>query len=72
MLAKPSTMFQRVRGLPLDLVVLLTVSVPALIPLLATGFVHGHDSDDPPWRSLALARSLWEGVLYPRWSSDLY
>lgn len=56
----------------LDLLALLLISLPACIPLVAPGFLQGHDSADPPWRSLQLMEALRDGVLFPRWAPDLY
>ena len=68
----PRAVRGRISGLPADLLVLLFLSVPAILPLTGPGFLWGHDFEDPPWRSLAIARALAEGILYPRWSADLY
>lgn len=64
--------YRSVPGLLADLLLLLLLSLPAIVPLAAEGFLWGHDFEDPPWRSLAIAQSLAEGILFPRWSSDLY
>lgn len=63
---------QRVPRLAVDLAALLLVSLPALLPLAGPGYLWGHDAEDPPWRSLALAEAMSQGVLFPRWSADLF
>ncbi len=63
---------RKLQGLALDLAILLLASLPALVPLFAPGYLSGHDSVDPPWRSLELSQALSQGVLWPRWVPDLF
>ncbi len=56
----------------IECLVLLVASVPAIWPLLSPGYLHGEDHMDTPWRALELLESLKGGVLFPRWSPDLF
>lgn len=56
----------------LDLGIVVLVSIPAVLPLMASGYLQGADAVDAPWRSLALRESLKEGILFPRWVGDQF
>lgn len=60
------------RSFMLELVVLLAASIPLLAPLLAPGYLRGDDAAYTPWRALELLEALKGGVLFPRWSQDLF
>jgi len=59
-------------NVPLEFIMLVFAALPAIVPLLAQGYLRGADYMDTPWRSLELLEALKEGVLFPRWSPDLF
>ena len=60
------------RAVLLDLLLLVAVALPALLPLAAEGYLQGSDAVDHPWRSLVLGEALKNGIILPRWSPEFF
>lgn len=68
-MAQRRTQIQRIRAIPFDLVILTVflLSIPAVLPLLRSGYLVSHDGLFHLYRLAGLDRAVHQGVIYPRW-----